>query len=64
MAPHCGVVFRNYASLDALRLFSPVNSKNLWASTTKGLVKMGTEPIYYNWGNGLLALPEQHAIGH
>lgn len=50
--------FRNYASLDALRLFSPANSKNLWASTTKGLVKMGTEPIYYNWGNGLLALPD------
>ena len=50
--------FRNYASLDALRLFSPLNSKNLWASTSKGLVKMGTEPVYYNWGNGLPALPD------
>ena len=50
--------FRNYATLNALRLFSPANGKNLWASTSVGLVKMGTDPVYYNWGNGLPALPD------
>jgi len=55
--------FRNYASLDALRLFSPANSKNLWLPQQRAWLRW-EQNQFITTGQWSSCSSRQHAIGH
>jgi hypothetical protein len=58
-APSLWSTFKNYSNLDVTKVYLPANSYQVFAATSFAFSRIGNTVVYFDWGNGLYALPDQ-----